>query len=333
MEGAVLALHAGLDAVLLLQDGIIRRDQAMAAGLADSTVASKVYRKQWIRMLPRVYAVGVEHTAPTARVRATALWAGDDAVITGTAAAWWWGLLEDAPHSVTVVVPPKRRMSPIKGINVLRASLDELEVDQHRRLRVTSPAATCLYLARNGQPDLLESALRQGLGADLLDETLELGRHRRGQVGARRSRERVRDNPWSAPESSLHRLLRDSGITGWTANPRLQLADGARHPDVLFAEVKLIVEIDGTRYHRTPEQIANDLRRQNAFVDECYTILRFTPAEIADEPDRVVTLVRRTIERLSHSGAAGRAPFRDPDSSTTLSAPIGVSRHDAFLAD
>ena len=51
MDGALLALHAGLDAVLLLQDGIIRRDQAMAAGLSGSTVASSVYRGSWIRAL------------------------------------------------------------------------------------------------------------------------------------------------------------------------------------------------------------------------------------------------------------------------------------------
>ncbi len=305
MDGAQLALHAGLDTVLLLQDGIIRRDQAMAAGVAGSTVASKVYRKQWVRVLPRVYAVDVNPAAPTSRVRATGLWAGDDAVITGAAAAWWWGLTDRAPSAIEVVIPTARRMSHLDGIVVLRSNLNDLEIDRHHHLRVTTRAATSLHLARKGEPDLLEVALRKGLRAERLDRTLEIGSGRPGQVNARRSRERVRDNPWSAPESSLHRLFRDAGLTGWTGNPEVPLAVGGRHPDVLFDEVKLTVEVDGHRYHHTPERAAADLKRQNAFVVAGYTVLRFTPAEIEDEPDRVVALVRGTLDRLGRARAAG----------------------------
>ena len=60
----------------------------------------------------------------------------------------------------------------------------------------------------------------------------------------------------------------------------------------------LIVEVDGHLYHRTPGQVDADHRRQNAFVDECYTVLRFTAVQIADEPERVVAQVRGTVERL-----------------------------------
>lgn len=115
-------------------------------------------------------------------------------------------------------------------------------------------AATCLRLARRGEPDLLETALRKGLRADRLEETLQIGRGRPGQVRDRRSRERVRDNPWSAPESALHRLFREAGIVGWSANPRVRLAVGARHPDVLFEDVLLVVEVDGHRFHRPPRR-------------------------------------------------------------------------------
>lgn len=305
MDGAVLALHGGLDAVLALQDGIIRRDQAMAAGLSGSTVASKVYRKRWVRVLPRVYAVDVDPSAATSRVRAAALWAGDDAVVAGDAAAWWWGLTNRAPDNVEVVVGPARRMSPVARVEVLRTDLSDLEIDRHRRLPVTTPAATCLLLARSGRPDLLEVALRRGLRADLLDQTLRVGRGRPGQARARRSLERVRDNPWSSPESSLHRLFRDAGIAGWSANPPVRLPVGVRYPDVLFDGAKLVVEVDGHRYHRTVAQSAADLARQNAFVDQGYTVLRFTPAQLAEEPDRVVALVRRTLHRLTHPRAAG----------------------------
>ncbi len=297
MDSTLLALHAGLDAVLRLQDGIIRRDQAMAAGLAESTVSSRVRRRAWIRVLPGVYAVDVDPCTPTSRVRATGLWAGDDSTISGSAAAWWWELTDRPPEVIEVLVPPSRRMSTVKGIRVTRAVVDEREVDRHRRLRLTTPAATCLRLARLGEPDLLDVALRHGMQQVQLDDALQLGRGRRGQARARRSD--VRDSPWSTPERALHRLFREADITGWTANPPVLLASGRRrHPDVLFEEVRLIVEVDGRRHHSTPAEHDADHQRQNALTELGYTVLRFTPRQIAREPDMIIALVRRTLARL-----------------------------------
>lgn len=210
MDGAVLARHAGLDAVLCLQDGIIRRNQAMTAGLAESRISSRVRRRTWVRVFPGVYVVDVDPATPTARVRATALWAGDDAVITAAAAAWWWELTDRPPRSLDVLVPPRQRMSRFDGIRVIRADLDEREVDRHRRLRLTTPAATCLYLARAGEPDLLDVALRTVVGQAQLDEALELGRGRPGQRRARHNRER------SATIRGRHP---NAGYTGSSAPP------------------------------------------------------------------------------------------------------------------
>lgn len=297
MEGALLALHAGFDAVLRLQDGIIRRDQAMAAGVAESTLDSRVRRGSWIKVLPRVYAVDVDPAAAARRIRATSLWAGDDAVITGHAAAWWWDLTDRPPEVVEVVVPAARRMSAVGGVRVIRANLDEREIDRCRRLPLTTPASTCLRLARTDRPDLLETALRTGVTSTELDLVLGIGSRRRGQVRARRSREDVRDSPWSHPERALHRIFREAGLTGWTANAPVPLDCGPRHPDVLFEEIKLIVEVDGRKYHSTPGQHDRDHRRQNAFIDHGYLVLRFTARQIAEEPHDVVALVRRTVER------------------------------------
>ncbi len=294
----MLALHAGLDAVLRLQDGIIRRDQAMAAGLSGSTVASKVYRRHWVRVLPRVYAVDVDPASPTARVRAAALWAGDDAVIAGPAAAWLWQLTDRPAPLIHVVVPPHRRMSQVEGVDVLRSALADEEIGVHRRIRVTTPVATCLQLARLSEPDLLEVALRNGLTAQALDDELERGRGRRGQVRARQSRQAVSDNPWSCPERALHELFRRAGLTGWTANPKVPLPVGVRYPDVLFEDIKLIVEVDGRRHHSSPAQHDYDHRRQNAFVVERFTVLRFTPDQIEREPDAVISQVRQMVELL-----------------------------------
>ena len=297
MDGAVLALHAGLDAVLRLQDGVIRRDQALAAGLPEPTIDSRLRRGSWARLLPRVYAVDVDPAAPTSRVRATSLWAGDDAVITGHAAAWWWRLTDHPPEVVEVVVPRARRMSANQHVMVIRSDLDGREVERERRLLLTTPAATCFRLARTGRPDLLETALRLGSGVGDLNEALTLGVHRRGQAMARTRHAEVADNPWSNPERYLHGLLRRAGITGWTANAAVWIDGRRHHPDLRFEDVKLIVEVDGRRHHSTPEQHEHDHRRQNVLVDQGYLVLRFTPRQIAQQPEEVIALIHRTLER------------------------------------
>jgi very-short-patch-repair endonuclease len=57
--------------------------------------------------------------------------------------------------------------------------------------------------------------------------------------------------------------------------------------------------LDGRRDHGTPEQHDADHQRQNALTDLGYPVLRFTPRQIAQEPDAVITLIRRAIARLA----------------------------------
>ena len=78
MDPLALAVHGGLDAVLQCQQRIIRRDQALAAGIAEPTLESPVSRGLWRRLLPRVYSVGADIADPAVRTRAGWLWAGED---------------------------------------------------------------------------------------------------------------------------------------------------------------------------------------------------------------------------------------------------------------
>jgi len=56
--------------VLTCQQGLIRRDQALAAGFAEATVDSLVARGRWTRILPRTYAVRADPIDPQVRIRA-----------------------------------------------------------------------------------------------------------------------------------------------------------------------------------------------------------------------------------------------------------------------
>src|SRR6478609_1860030 len=299
MQPLALALHGGFDAVLSCQQGLNRRDQALAAGFAEATVDSLVARGRWTRILPRTYAVRADPTDPKVRIRAGWLWAGEVSVVGGQAAAWWLGLDSTPPQVVRIYLPPRRRMTSRPGYQVVRCLVPVADAVEHRRVLVTSAARTCLDLARLGLPDRLDTALRtRRVTQAQLDGTLAAGRGSRGQTSARRARIAVVDNPWSHPERALHALCRQVRITGWTGNSPITLPSGRKFGDLVFEEVMLVVEVDSRRHHSSAAAFDADRVRQNELVEQGWTVLRFTPAQLADDPSCVTDTIARTLDRL-----------------------------------
>jgi very-short-patch-repair endonuclease len=302
MDSLVMARTLGFDAMLQVQDGLIRRDQALAVGHSRARIDGALRAGRWQLVLPRVYAVGGGPLRPAQRLRAVWLWAGDDSSIAGSAAAWWQRLHTAFPPVIAVLVPPGRRMSDQPLVRVIRAHLDQRDWTWRDGVRVTAAHRTCLDLVRSGRHDLLDDALRRRhIQLDELPGSLARSRHRRGQVRARRAVREVAASPWSKPERRVHELLRQAGISGWVANHRARPVDGSVHPDVEFESVKLAVEIDGREYH-DPELAAqafeDDHERELALVAAGWPVLRFTVRQIMEQPERFLQLVRDTLARL-----------------------------------
>jgi len=121
-------------------------------------------------------------------IRATWMWAGDSAIITGAAAAVWAQYLDDLPHGtpIGVVVPPSRRMSAQPRVHVVRANLDRRDTTSYDGIRITSAYRSAVDLAASGHNDLLHR-MAQGkwLRPVALQEVLDRGTHRRGWTAAR----------------------------------------------------------------------------------------------------------------------------------------------------
>ena len=112
-----------------------------------------------------------------------------------------------------------------------------------------------------------------------------------------------RDEPWSAAERKFHRLLRDAGITGWKANRPVVLDDFTCYVDVIFREIKLIIEIDGRLFHTGADIFETDRSRQNQLVLDGWCVLRFTWTMIEERPETVLAMVREAIEMLTAARA------------------------------
>jgi very-short-patch-repair endonuclease len=63
--------------------------------------------------------------------------------------------------------------------------------------------------------------------------------------------------------------------------------------DFYWPELRLVVETDGLKYHRTPAQQARDRVRDQAHTAAGLTQLRFTHAQVAFEAGHVESVLRR----------------------------------------
>lgn len=80
--------------------------------------------------------------------------------------------------------------------------------------------------------------------------------------------------------------------------PQTQVWLNGHRVDFFWPELRLVVETDSLRYHRTAFKQANDKRRDNAHATSGLTTLRFTDGQIRNEPDYVRGILVRTARAL-----------------------------------
>ena len=74
--------------------------------------------------------------------------------------------------------------------------------------------------------------------------------------------------------------------------------------DLAVEEVKLAVEVDGWTVHSGGEAFGSDRERQNHLVRAGWTVLRYTPRQIRDHPERVRAEIRAVEARLTRARRA-----------------------------
>ncbi len=222
---------------------------------------------------------------------------GPTVALTGTTAAQWygWPLLQPPGDALDVVVPPNRHPTPWPGTRIRRQPLSAEDVVRLRGVAVTRPMRTALGLA-------LDLPLVEGLA--VLDGACYLG----GISESALRRELLRlGQPKPATLAKLVNGARASvyeSLFYWLMNrarvpaPQCQLTivrrDGVRvaRADFGWPKRRLVVEIDGYKYHSDKAAFEADRRRQNALVNAQWRVLRFTPSDLLLRPDAVVAEVR-----------------------------------------
>jgi len=233
------------------------------------------------------------------------------AAFSGRTAAWLHGLDLPPCSPVEVTVPADHEVSHRAGVRLRKARLEPAEIVFRHGFPVTSVVRTCADLG--SARDLADAvvALDMAMNAGLITrgELIGLSRAWAGRKGVVRLRRAVSltDDSESPMETRLRLLLIEAGLPRPT--PQVTLSDAGGNPiaraDLYYESHRICIEFDGG-VHR--EQLVPDNRRQNRLVENGYTVLRFTSADLISAPERVIALVRAALSRRPEAVFARNHP-------------------------
>ncbi len=123
----------------------------------------------------------------------------------------------------------------------------------------------------------------------------------RGGAGRERVRELIAaleaaPRPDSVLEERFVRMLQRSGIgRDAVLHHRVTLPHGSTiEVDLAFPAERVVIELDGWRYHRSPESFRSDRSRDVELAALGWVVLRFTHADVDRRPRWVLDQIQRT---------------------------------------
>ncbi|MEV4627401.1 type IV toxin-antitoxin system AbiEi family antitoxin domain-containing protein [Micromonospora sp. NPDC049523] len=293
------------------QDGVVTREQALAAGLTVREIDRLCRGGRWRRLARAAYLVEVAPSplaARRARIRAAVASFGELATaVLGTAAELHGlaGLRTDPRIHVSVPGPAARPLRPRDPAVVVHQLVTPPEqVGTIGGIRTTTAARTAadllLRVDRFSAVSMLDSALHQGAitEPDLLVVRAMLAR-RRGAVSARHHLGQADGRAESPLETRVRLRCVDGGVAPDELQHPVRDEDGylLAVGDLAWLRERIIGEADGAAVHATPEALYRDRRRQNLIANAGWRVLRFTWSDTLD-PDYIPTTIRAA--RLTH---------------------------------
>jgi len=281
------------------QYGVVTRDQLRRLGLSDDEIDYRVAVGR-LRLIHRgVYAVGHHRIAAEGLWLAAVFAGGGRAVLSHRSAGRLWDLL---PHDgrIEVTTPTARRHRP--GIHYCQSMVESFDRTIHRAIPVTTVARTLFDLGAV-DPRRVPKALEQADVLHLLD-VRELQRlvdehPRRPGTSAIRaalaSAAAWRGITRSELEQRFRAVVEEAGLPLPELNRVIDLGSLVIEADVVWADARLIVELDGYAYHRTAAAFERDRERDRAAVAAGWRVIRITWRQLADDPLAVIRDLRRAL--------------------------------------
>ena len=288
-----------------MQHGVVSRRQLLERGLSAQAIQHRIEKGRLHRVGRGVYAVGRPELDRAGRWMAAVLGCGSGAALSFGSAAALWGIERERRGAVEVSIPVASARRHNGVLIHRRPNLRPDEVEIKYGIPVTSVVRTFIDIAAHLTPAEIERAVNAADRLGLIDPeslhgSLELhpGKHGVGSLhailGARTFR--LTD---SELERRFLRIVADVGLpvplTGrWLNGFKV---------DFHWPDLRLVVETDGLRYHRTPAQQARDRLRDQAHLAAGMAPLRFTHQQVRFEAGYVRLTLLAVANRLRRQAA------------------------------
>ena len=302
-------MDRGIAGLAEAQHNVVALPQLLELGLSEGAVWHRAAAGRLHLVYRGVYAVGSPRLSREGRLLGAVLACGPGAAIAYRSAACLLGLLEDS-RAVIDVAAPNRRGRSIDGIAAHASVLTPDDLTQVDAVPCTSLPRTLLDLAGVVGERRLRAALRRAEVLRILDVgEVEAAARRvkrpRGVVTLRRVIAEF-DTDLLYAESGLEESFLDLCRTAGLPKPEVNVplvVDGLEiRADCLWRAQRLIVELDGHRFHSTPSGVERDKRRDQRLLLAGWTTVRVTWSQVRREPIALVDMLGRLLAQRSQIG-------------------------------
>ncbi len=287
----------------------VDRRQLRQAGISDSAITRLVAKGQLHREHPGVFAVGHPGHGPLTRETSALLACRPGALLSHMSAAELWGLVRPGHpgRPVDVLIAGRQTARPA-GVTVHRTRrLHPSEVRFHERLPVTSPARTIFEIADELPKRAVERAIDDGLERNLvrLSQIRDVIARNPGRRASTILRSLLQQRTGStvsrsdAEERALW-LLREANLP----QPEMNFPLHGYTADFYWPQYRLVLEVDGYRYHSSKTAFERDRRKDAVFRAAALDVIRVSSDQVFDEAYAVIALVAMAIARAQARVAA-----------------------------
>jgi Protein of unknown function (DUF559) len=237
---------------------------------------------------------------------AAVLACGPGAVVSHWHAAHHWGLLATSRPRIDVTAPGRGRRGPREiQLHAVR-HLDPRDTTVHEGIPVTSIHRTLLDLAEVAWPAQSERAYAQAQRLRLFDQRAltDVCDRSPGRRGVKTVRMLMATfdplvlDARSDLELDFLAFARGSGLPA----PRVNVLVEGFLVDAVWAEAKLVIEVDSWEYHRDRSAFESDRARDRKLQLAGYRVIRITHRMLSKEPAAVANAIRSLLLIAHPSG-------------------------------
>lgn len=289
-HGAQRAMRA----VAERQWGVVSFTQLIEAGFTVDEIRGMVRREQLLRVFHGVYALGHLRLTMRGRLHAAELAAGASAFLSHRTAAAERGLCAHPPAiELTVATghtPPRRQ-----GLRVHRTTIptDRTQARPHHGLLVATVPRIIIDLARTARPGELQRLIRESIRTSRLDlaalhQAIDGHRSRPGTGLARAALRRYLPGSENRTSSLETQFQNDERGDPRLPTPLYNRGLYGYEIDVMWADRRVTLELDGRPYHIAVEDFDRDRGKDRTLTRQGWRPIRASDLEWEHDRARVV---------------------------------------------